>query len=84
MANTVLPARKSVSKMMVPKVDPAMRFFIKQNQTTGKARPVLVNYPQITRTFAETVQDVTLYQKNPDVQKVLDAQTKVMQKYLEN
>lgn len=82
MANTVLPARKSVSKMMIPKVNSAMRFFIKQNQTTGHARPVLVNYPQVTRTFAETVQDVTLYKKNPNVQKVMNNQAKVIQKYL--
>ncbi len=82
MANTVLPARKSVSKMMMLKVGPAMKFFIKQNQTTGHARPVLVNYPQVTRTFAETVQDVTLYKKNPNVQKVMNNQAKVIQKYL--
>ncbi|MBP2058830.1 fructooligosaccharide transport system substrate-binding protein [Lactobacillus colini] len=82
MANTVLPARKSVSKMMEPKVNSAMKFFIKQNQTTGHARPVLVNYPQVTRTFAETVQNVTLYKKNPDVQKVMNQQAQVIQKYL--
>lgn len=82
MGISVLPARKSVSKMMEPKVNSAMRFFIKQNQTTGHARPVLVNYPQVTRTFAETVQDVTLYKKNPNVQKVMNQQAKVVQKYL--
>lgn len=83
MANTVLPARKSVSKMMMPKVNEQMRFFIKQNQTTGHARPVLVNYPQVTRTFADTVQNVTLYKKNPNVQKVMNEQAKVIQKYLQ-
>lgn len=83
MANTVLPARKSVSKMMMPKVNAQMRFFINQNQTTGHARPVLVNYPQVTRTFADTVQNVTLYKKNPNVQKVMDEQAKVIQKYLQ-
>lgn len=83
MANTVLPARKSVSKMMMPKVNEQMKFFIKQNQTTGHARPVLVNYPQVTRTFADTVQNVTLYKKNPNVQKVMNEQAKVIQKYLE-
>ena len=60
-----------------------MKFFIKQNQTTGHARPVLVNYPQVTRTFADTVQDVTLYKKNPNVQKVMNEQAKVIQKYLQ-
>ena len=83
MANTVLPARKSVSKMMEPKVNAEIKFFIKQNQTTGHARPVLVNYPQVTRTFADTVQDVTLYKKNPNVQKVMNTQAKVIQKYLD-
>lgn len=80
---SVLPARKSVAKMMLPKVDPQMRFFIKQNQTTGHPRPVLVNYPQVTRTFADTVQNVTLYKKNPNVQRVMNSQAKVIQKYLD-
>ena len=83
MGNTVLPVRKSVAKELVPKVGPAMKFFIKQNQTTGHARPVLVNYPQVTRTFADTVQNVTLYKKNPNVQKVMNEQAKVIQKYLQ-
>ena len=83
MGNTVLPVRKSVAKELIPKVGPVMKFFIKQNQTTGHARPVLVNYPQVTRTFADTVQDVTLYKKNPNVQKVMNEQAKVIQKYLQ-
>lgn len=83
MKTSGLPVRKSVAKMMLPKVNPQMRFFIKQNQTTGHARPVLVNYPQVTRIFADTVQNVTLYKKNPNVQKVMNEQAKVIQKYLE-
>lgn len=83
MKTSGLPVRKSVAKMMLPKVNPQMRFFIKQNQTTGHPRPVLVNYPQVTRTFADTVQNVTLYKKNPNVQKVMNEQAKVIQKYLE-
>ncbi len=83
MKTSGLPVRKSVAKMMLPKVNPQMRFFIKQNQTTGHPRPVLVNYPQVTRTFADTVQNVTLYKKNPNVQRVMNSQAKVIQKYLD-
>lgn len=83
MKTSGLPVRKSVAKMMLPKVNPQIRFFIKQNQTTGHPRPVLVNYPQVTRTFADTVQNVTLYKKNPNVQRVMNSQAKVIQKYLD-
>ena len=80
--NTVLPARKSTSKLMLKNADEATKFFIKQNQQSGHARPVIVNYPQISRTFAETMQDVT-YKPNTDVQSLLNKQAKVMQKYLD-
>ncbi|MEE5988124.1 sugar ABC transporter substrate-binding protein [Ligilactobacillus equi] len=82
MANTVLPARKSVSKMMEPKLTEPMKVLLTQNQKTGHARPVLVNYPQVTRSFAETVTDVTYYKKNPDLKKLLTKQAKTIQGYL--
>lgn len=77
-----LPARKSVADEMNKHADAATKFLIKQNQVSGHARPVLINYPQVTRTFAETVQDATLYKKNPNVQKLMNTQAKVIQKYL--
>lgn len=80
-ANTVLPARKSTSKLILKDADESTKFFIKQNQQSGHARPVIVNYPQITRTFAETMQDAT-YKPNTNVQSLLNKQAKVMQKYL--
>ncbi|EEQ23874.1 sugar ABC transporter substrate-binding protein [Lactobacillus jensenii] len=78
----VLPSRKSNIARISKNADSAMKFLIEQNEQSGHARPIIVNYPQISRTFAETVQDVTLYQKNPNVEKVLKKQAKAMQKYL--
>lgn len=83
MATTGLPARKSVAKMMEPKLSEPMKMLLKQNQETGKTRPVLVNYPQVTRTFAETITDVTYYDKNPNLKKLLKKQAKVIQGYLD-
>ena len=81
-ANMVLPARKSVSKMMQADFNEPMKVLAKQNQESGHSRPVLVNYPQVTRTFAETVTDTTYYQKNPDLAKLLTKQAKTIQSYL--
>lgn len=82
MKMTVLPARKSVSKMMMPKVTTNMQFLIKQNQISGHARPVLVKYPQVSRTFAETVTKATYYKENPDVAALLKKQAADIQQYL--
>jgi fructooligosaccharide transport system substrate-binding protein len=82
MKMTVLPARKSVSKMMMSKVTPNMQFLIKQNQVSGHARPVLIKYPQVSRTFAETVTKATYYKENPDVAALLKKQATDMQQYL--
>ncbi|MGN9066565.1 ABC transporter substrate-binding protein [Ligilactobacillus agilis] len=82
MAMTVLPARKSVTNMMMKKVNEPMKFLIQQNQLSGHARPVLVNYPQVTRTFAETVTQATYYKKNSNIKQLLTKQAKEIQKYL--
>jgi fructooligosaccharide transport system substrate-binding protein len=82
MANTVLPARKSVSDEMMSKVTEPMRFLIKQNQESGHARPVLVKYPQVSRTFAETVTKATYYKENPDISALMKKQAQEIQQYL--
>lgn len=82
MKMTVLPARKSVSELMMKKVTPNMQFLIKQNQKSGHARPVLVKYPQVSRTFAETVTKATYYKENPNIPALLKKQATDMQQYL--
>ncbi|GEL12825.1 multiple sugar abc transporter substrate-binding protein [Lapidilactobacillus concavus DSM 17758] len=82
MSNTVLPARKSVSELMKKKVNAPMQFLIDQNQKSGHARPVLVNYPQVSRTFAETVTKATYYKENPDIAKLMKKQAQDIQQYL--
>ncbi|MFR0613551.1 ABC transporter substrate-binding protein [Lactobacillus porci] len=78
----VLPSRKSVAKKMMKESDPETKFLIQQNQASGHARPVIVNYPEITRTFAETLQDAT-YKTSTNVNSLLKKQAKVMQKSLD-
>lgn len=82
MGNSVLPARKSVSDKMMQKVDEPMRFLIKQNQESGHARPVLVKYPQVSRTFAETVTKATYFKENPDIGALMKKQAQEIQQYL--
>jgi fructooligosaccharide transport system substrate-binding protein len=82
MANTVLPARKSVSDMMKGKVTDQMQFLIDQNQKSGHARPIIVKYPQVSRTFAETVTKATYYKENPDIAKLMKKQAEDIQQYL--
>ncbi|WP_125606629.1 ABC transporter substrate-binding protein [Lapidilactobacillus bayanensis] len=82
MTMSTLPARKSVSKLMEDKVDPSLRFLMEQNILSGHARPVLVNYPQVTRTFADTVTKTTYYKQNPNIAKLLKKQATTIQSYL--
>ncbi|MFT8470224.1 MAG: sugar ABC transporter substrate-binding protein [Oenococcus sp.] len=82
MANTVLPARKSVSRRMLPQVTAPMRFLIQQNLKSGHSRPVLVNYPQVSRTFADTVTKSTYYRQNPNIASLLRSEAKTIQSYL--
>lgn len=82
MTMSTLPARKSVSKLMIKKVDPSLRFLMEQNMLSGHARPVLVNYPQVTRTFADTVTKATYYKQNPNIEKLLKKQAATIQSYL--
>ncbi|GHN18023.1 sugar ABC transporter substrate-binding protein [Lactobacillus delbrueckii] len=78
----VLPSRKSVAKKMMKESDAETKFLIQQNQASGHARPVIVNYPEITRTFAETLQDAT-YKTSTNVSSLLKKQAQVMQKSLD-
>ncbi|CJL48725.1 ABC transporter substrate-binding protein [Streptococcus pneumoniae] len=52
---------------------------MEQNSKTAHARPVVVAYPQVSRAFQQAMQDISYYEENPNVQKVLDTRTKEMQ-----
>ncbi|SES17038.1 fructooligosaccharide transport system substrate-binding protein [Gracilibacillus ureilyticus] len=82
LANSVLPAAHSVVEEVQDKVSPEMNVLIQQNQKSAHARPVLPNYPQVSRVFQQTVSDVAYYEENSDVQKLLDEKTGQMEKAL--
>ena len=79
LGNSVLPIRKSTIEDLKDEVSPEMAFLMEQNQKTAHARPVVVAYPQVSRAFQQAMQDISYYEDNPDVQKVLDARAKEMQ-----
>lgn len=79
LGNNVLPIRKSTIENIKDKVSEPMRFLMEQNAATAHARPVVVAYPQVSRSFQQAMQDISYYEENPDVQKVLDSRAKEMQ-----
>lgn len=79
LGNRVLPIRKSTIENIKDKVSEPMRFLMEQNAATAHARPVVVAYPQVSRSFQQAMQDISYYEENPDVQKVLDSRAKEMQ-----
>ena len=79
LGNSVLPIRRSTIKNIKDKVSEPMRFLMEQNAATAHARPVVVAYPQVSRSFQQAMQDISYYEENPDVQKVLDSRAKEMQ-----
>lgn len=79
LGNSVLPIRKSTIENIKDKVSEPMRFLMEQNAATAHARPVVVAYPQVSRSFQQAMQDISYYEENPDVQKVLDSRAKDMQ-----
>lgn len=82
MANSVLPARYSVAERMVEEVSEPMQLLIEQNTKTGRARPSIVNYPQVSRAFQETVTETTYYDYSPDLQEILDTKAQEIEVYL--
>lgn len=83
MGNTVLPARKSVADKMIKEVSEPMQMLIKQNQQSGIARPVLVNYPLVTRLVQDTVLENSYFEETTDIQKLLTEKANEMQGALE-
>lgn len=79
LGNSVLPIRNSTVELIKDEVSEGMQVLIKQNQTSGHARPVVVAYPQVSRAFQQAVQDISYFEENPDVQKVADSRAAEMQ-----
>ncbi|WP_148359562.1 ABC transporter substrate-binding protein [Peribacillus simplex] len=74
-----LPVRYSSEKVMEKEFSVQMNVFLKQLKETGHARPVTPAYPQVTRAFQQTIDDISFYDQNKDIQKVLDTHAKEMQ-----
>lgn len=81
--NSVLPASKSVMQYMKGKVSPQLQFLIDQNAKSAHPRPVLPEYPQVTKIVQDTIIDATYYKQNSDIQKLLDNQAQLMQTALQ-
>ncbi|UUX33523.1 ABC transporter substrate-binding protein [Fundicoccus culcitae] len=82
MGNSVLPARQSVADRMMEEVSEPMAILIEQNTKTGKARPKIVDYPQISRTFQQTVTESTYFEQNSDVKALLEIKAQEMESIL--
>lgn len=84
LGNSVLPIRNSTIDILKEEVSDGMRLLMEQNQISGRARPVLVAYPQFSRAFQQSIQDISYFEENPDVQKVADTRAKEMQQAIDN
>ncbi|WP_170236781.1 ABC transporter substrate-binding protein [Streptococcus hyovaginalis] len=74
--NSVLPSRKSTSERLSGEVSEQMKVLLDQNAKTGHARPVLVNYPQISRIVQDSVTEVTYVDQHKDVKAFLEEKAK--------
>ncbi|KWW22455.1 sugar ABC transporter substrate-binding protein [Peribacillus simplex] len=74
-----LPVRYSSEKVMTKEFSEQMNVFMKQLKETGHARPVTPAYPQVTRAFQQAIDDISFYDQNRDIQKVLDTRAEEMQ-----
>lgn len=79
LGNSVLPPRYSTIEKIEDQVSPQMKVLIEQNTKTGRARPVVPEYPQITRAFQQTISDVIYFDTKKDIQKLLDQKAEQMQ-----
>lgn len=84
LGNSVLPIRHSTIDLIKDEVSDGMRVLMEQNQQSGHARPVVVAYPQVSRAFQQAIQDVSYYEENPDIQKIVDARAAEMQQAIDN
>lgn len=74
--NSVLPSRKSTSDRLSSEVSKQMKVLLDQNAETGHARPVLVNYPQISRIVQDSVTEITYVDQHKDVKAFFEQKAK--------
>jgi len=74
-----LPVRYSSEKVLTKEFSDQMNVFMKQLKESGHARPVTPAYPQVTRAFQQTIDDISFYDQNKNIKKVLDTRAKEMQ-----
>lgn len=74
--NSVLPSRHSAAERLSTEVSDQMKVLLEQNAASGHARPVLVNYPQISRVVQNAVTEVTYVDQNKDVKALLEQKAK--------
>ena len=67
---------------MLPEVSEQFKFLIEQNVKSGHARPVLVNYPKVSRIVQDAVTEVTYVDQNPKVKDVLKTKAQEMDNVL--
>lgn len=83
LGNSVLPIRHSTMALIKEEVSEGMRMLMEQNQLSGRARPVVVAYPQVSRAFQQAIQDVSYFEENPDVKKIAEMRAIEMQQAIE-
>ncbi|MFQ6581559.1 ABC transporter substrate-binding protein [Priestia megaterium] len=74
-----LPVRYSSEKVLTKEFSDQMNVFMKQLKESGHARPVTPAYPQVTRAFQQTIDDISFYDQNKNIKKVLDTRATEMQ-----
>lgn len=84
LGNQVLPIRNSTIDLIKDEVSEGMALLMEQNQRSGHARPVVVAYPQVSRAFQQAIQDISYYDENPDIQKVVDTRAAEMQQAIDS
>ncbi len=79
----ILPNRHSSSEIVRDELTEQIQVLLEQLTVSGRARPVTPAYPEITRAFQNTVEDISFYEENPDIMEVLNLRAAEMQEALE-
>ncbi|WP_059102971.1 ABC transporter substrate-binding protein [Shouchella shacheensis] len=77
--NGVLPSRQSSTDMIQDEVPEQLKVLIEQNEKSGRARPVLPAYPQVSRAFQQTIGALEYYEGEEELRELLDERAQQMQ-----
>ncbi|MDM5298299.1 sugar ABC transporter substrate-binding protein [Bacillus pumilus] len=78
-----LPVRYSSEKVLTKEFSDQMNVFMKQLKESGHARPVTPAYPQVTRAFQQTIDDISFYDQNKNIKNILDSRATEMQEAID-